>query len=106
MTQLTLQVDDEVFRKVAALAASQGTDVEALLARVMNAIVLEPWRKDAVGPLTRRVSGIIADEGLTDRELIERAILERHGKRLRRSGSFLKSFRWMLRFSTPQSCRP
>ena len=79
MTQLTLQVDDEIFRKVTALASSQGTDVEALLARVLKTMTLEPWRKDAIGPLTRKVSGIIADEGLTDRELIERAILERHG---------------------------
>ena len=79
MTQLTLQVDDEIFRKVTALASSQGTDVEALLARVLKTMTLEPWRKDAIGPLTRKVSGIIADEGLTDRELIERVILERHG---------------------------
>jgi hypothetical protein len=79
MTQLTLHVDDEVFRKVTALAASQGADVESLLARVLNALALEPWRKDPLGPLTRNLSGLIANEGLQDRELIERALLERQG---------------------------
>jgi hypothetical protein len=79
MTQLTLQIEDETFRNVAALAASRGTNVEVLLGRVLNAMASEPWRKNQIGPLTQMVSGLSADDGLTDRELIERAILERHG---------------------------
>jgi hypothetical protein len=79
MTQLTFQIDDDVFQKVSALAASQGADVETLVARVVKAIALEPWRANPIGPLTRRASGLIPNEGLSDRELIERAILERHG---------------------------
>jgi hypothetical protein len=79
MAQLTLQIDDELFRSVTALATARGIDVHALLLRVLNAMAREPWKKDPIGPLTRQLSGLVADDKLTDREQIERAIVEKHG---------------------------
>lgn len=88
MPKLTLSADRQVIEQAKRLAAAEGSSVSALFARFVGELaVRQAARAEAPpvppGPLTRRLSGIarVPDDLATasDRELLERALAERHG---------------------------
>jgi hypothetical protein len=81
-TKLTLSVDPALIRVAKRLAAERGTSVSAMFARLLTAMqTARTADASALAPLTRKVSGLVSlPEGRSDRELLEDALAERHGR--------------------------
>jgi len=82
MTKLTLSVTEETRDRAKELAAREGTSVSSMFSRFVQAMdQTQPSRNDIpIGPLTRRLSGLLKlPEGRTWEEVLDEAIMERHG---------------------------
>jgi hypothetical protein len=82
MQQITLKVDDQDVQAAERIAREHGTDVAGLFSRLVRAIMAArpPLDENELAPLTRKAMGIIrVPEGKSDRELVEEAIIEKHG---------------------------
>ncbi|MCY3014316.1 MAG: DUF6364 family protein [Planctomycetota bacterium] len=83
MAKLTLSADRDVIAAAKAVAAERGTSVSELFSQFVAGLVSArtPSTAPRVGlpPITRRLKGLAKVSGdPTDRELLERAISERH----------------------------
>jgi len=81
MPKLTLSAEKDVIEKAKQLADERGTSVSAMFSQFVRA-TSSPTEsvKRPLGPITRRVAGIAkvpADKSY--RELIEEAVMEKHG---------------------------
>jgi hypothetical protein len=75
MRKLTLSADEEVIETAKRLARREKTSVSAMFARIVR---LLGSRRRPLGPITRKVSGVITlPRGKTDREAIEEALLDK-----------------------------
>ncbi len=83
LTKLTLSADPEVVALAKALAAEQGTSVSVLFAHFVRTAAQRHRRAAPRGtPVLRRLRGVVRlPAGRTDRELLEDALLDRHGLR-------------------------
>ncbi len=80
MKKLTLSMDEEVIEQAKKIAAEQGTSVSAMFSRLVRAMAHKPGREIEIGPITRKLTGIISlPEGKTDRELITEALMDKYG---------------------------
>lgn len=82
MKKLTLSMDEKDIRLARRLAKEQGTSVSGMFTSILRLMAAKNGngKKDELPPITRSLTGIIKiPEGKTDRELIEEAILEKHG---------------------------
>jgi hypothetical protein len=80
--KLTLSMDEKDIRAARRLAQSHGTSISGMFSRLVRVMArrAHPSSKAGLPPLTRKLSGIISlPKGKSDREIIEEAILERHG---------------------------
>lgn len=77
--KLTLNLEEEEVRLARELAREDGVSVSALFANLLRRRIAMRRRKD-LPPLTRKLSGILKNpEKKSDQELVEDAVLERHG---------------------------
>lgn len=80
MPKLTLSADVTTVEIAKSLAAEHGTSVSAMFERFVSMVAAQRRSPITVGPLTRRVSGIIAlSKRSNARSTLEDALLERHG---------------------------
>lgn len=80
MPKLTLSADSTTVDLAKTLAAEHGTSVSAMFERFVSMVAAQRRSPTTVGPLTRRVSGIIKlPKGSNARRALEDALLERHG---------------------------
>jgi hypothetical protein len=80
MKKLTLSVDEEVIAQAKRLAAEQGTSVSAMFSRLVRAMAHRPGQKIEIGPITRRLTGIMSlPQGMTYREALTDALMEKYG---------------------------
>ena len=80
MTKLTLSADAKVVEKAKRLAAEQQTSVSAMFGRFVRSVTTETPGDKPLGPLTRKATGLITlPRAKTDRQLLEDALLEKHG---------------------------
>ena len=85
MKKLTLSMEEADIRAARRIAREHGTSISGMFSRLIRAMMARR-RKDnepqELPPLTRELSGIISlPKGKSDREIIEEAILDRHGFR-------------------------
>jgi len=83
--KLTLSMEEADIRAARRIAREHGTSISGMFSRLIRAMMARR-RKDnepqELPPLTRELSGIISlPKGKSDREIIEEAILDRHGFR-------------------------
>jgi hypothetical protein len=81
MPKLTLSTDRDVVVRARKLAADGNTSISAMFSRFVRAMSQRtpPAR---IGPIARKASGMIVwPKGKTDRQVLEEALLERHGHR-------------------------
>ena len=79
MTKLTLSVEADVVEQAKRLAAADGTSVSAMFSQFIRSMGGKRSRPQ-LGPLTRKASGLISiPDGVSERRLIEDALLEKHG---------------------------
>jgi hypothetical protein len=62
MKKLTLSMEEETIKEAKRLAAERGTSVSAMFSRIVQAMAHEPGEGIEIGPITRRLSGIISQE--------------------------------------------
>lgn len=77
---LKLTLEESVIADARRLAAERGQSVSAMFSDLVRAMAgTSSWREE-IPPLTTRLTGIISvPAGMTDRELITDALLERYG---------------------------
>ncbi len=82
MKKLTLSMDEKDIRAARRIAREHGTSISAMFSRLVRAMAAKrrPRQHEELPPVTRRLTGMIsAPEGKTDRELVEEALLDKHG---------------------------
>ncbi len=84
MAKLTLSMPAKDIRAAHRIAKENKTSISAMMLRIVRVMNMgrTPTRpkKDELPPLTKKLSGIISNpKGKSDREMIEDALLDRHG---------------------------
>jgi hypothetical protein len=83
MKKLTLSMEEKDIRAARRIAREQGVSISRMFTRLIRLMAGKgpAAAEEELPPLTRKLSGIVSlPKGKSDRELIEEAILERHGK--------------------------
>jgi hypothetical protein len=82
MKKLTLGVDPQVIEEARTLADEAGTSVSSMFERFVRLLAGQRHSSKPIGPLTRKATGIITlPKGRSDKEVLEDALLEKHGLR-------------------------
>lgn len=82
MKKLTLSVDPNVIAEARELAEKTGTSVSSMFERLVRLLAAERRTVRPIGPLARKASGLITlPKGKTERQVLEDALLEKHGLR-------------------------
>lgn len=85
MKKLTLSMDEKDIRAARRIAREHGTSISRMFSRLVRMMAKKrpaPPGSEDLPPLTRKLTGIVAlPEGKADREIVEDAILARHGFR-------------------------
>lgn len=81
MKKLTLSMEERDIAAARRLARKHGTSISGMFARLVRAMSRRDRREDDdLPPLTRKALGMIRlPKGKTDRELVEEALLDKHG---------------------------
>ena len=80
MKKLTLSMEEETIEEAKRLAAERGTSVSAMFSRIVQAMAHEPGEGIEIGPITRRLSGIISlPEGKPAWDVLTDALMEKYG---------------------------
>ena len=81
-SKLTLSADKEIIEQARKIAREKNSSISAMFSQYIQAIAdLEEYAQD-LGPLTKKASGIInLPEDKTDKELLDEALWEKHGKK-------------------------
>ena len=83
MKKLTLSMDEKDIQAARRIARDHGTSISGMFSRLVRLMARKgraPTATEELPPLTRKLTGIIAlPKGKTDREVIEDAVLARHG---------------------------
>ncbi len=87
MKKLTLSMEERDIREARRIASEHGTSISGMFTRLVRAIgrkgrngTTSGQSTDELSPLTRKALGMISlPKGKTDRQLIEEALLDRHG---------------------------
>jgi hypothetical protein len=79
MTKLTLSVDDGIIAKAKAIASERGMSVSGMFSSLV--VSLEAGKTTAFKPgrLTRQATGLITSPDINEKEILEAALMERHG---------------------------
>jgi hypothetical protein len=73
-------MDEETIKEAKRLAAEQGTSVSAMFTRLVRAMAHEPGKEIEIGPITRRLTGVMSlPEGKSYREALTDALMEKYG---------------------------
>jgi len=80
MTKLTLSVDEEIVEQAKTIARTRGTSVSAMFSEFVRAASAPRRRPRTMGPLTRKVSGLVKlPPGGDYKELLTEALMEKYG---------------------------
>lgn len=80
MTKLTLSIDEAVVAKAKQIADANNTSVSAMFSQFVQSLAAPRKRPAKIGPLTRKLSGIVKLPPNKDyKELLVEALMERHG---------------------------
>lgn len=78
--KLTLSMDEKDIREARRLASRHGTSISGMFSRLVRAMSPRRRGDEELPPLTRKLAGmVVLPKGKSDRELIEEALLEKHG---------------------------
>jgi hypothetical protein len=78
MTKLTLSIDEAVVAKAKQIANANGTSVSAMFTQFVQSVAA-PRRAGRIGPLTRKLSGVVKlPRGRNYKDLLSDALTERY----------------------------
>jgi hypothetical protein len=80
VTKLTLSVDEAVVKQAKQIAQANGTSVSAMFSQFVRSMAGSRRRPTKIGPLTRKLSGIVKLPPDKDyKELLTEALMEKYG---------------------------
>ena len=80
MTKLTLSIDETVVEKAKQIADANNTSVSAMFSRFVQSMAAPPSHGARIGPLTRKLSGIVKVPANKDyKELRAEALMDKYG---------------------------
>ena len=80
VTKLTLSIDERTVKKAKQIARANGTSVSAMFSQFVQSISDERRTSAKIGPLTRKLSGIIQIPPDREyKELVTDALMEKYG---------------------------
>lgn len=80
MKKLTLSAEPEIIENAREIAEQTGTSVSSMFERFVRLMTEQRHTSRPLGTITRKASGLISlPRGKSDRQLIEDALLEKHG---------------------------
>jgi hypothetical protein len=82
MKKLTLSMEEKDIRAARRIARAHGTSISGMFTRMVRVMskVREKPTEEELPPLTRKAMGMIKlPEGRTEREVLEDALLDKHG---------------------------
>jgi hypothetical protein len=80
VTKLTLSIEEAVVEKAKRIAEANQTSVSAMFSQFVQSAAVQPKRRAKVGPLTRKLSGIVAlPRGKDYKEALTEALMDKHG---------------------------
>jgi hypothetical protein len=80
MTKLTLSIEKAVVEKAKRIAEANKTSVSAMFSHFVQAAASPRTCRAQIGPLTRKLSGIVElPPGKDYKELLTEALMDRHG---------------------------
>ena len=80
MTKLTLSIDETVVEKAKQIASAHNTSVSAMFSQFVKGMAVPPARPAKIGPLTRKLSGIVKLPPNKDyKDLLTEALMDKHG---------------------------
>lgn len=81
-TKLTLSADRDLVEEAKKLASREGTSLSSMFSRFLDSVLARSRKTERIGPLARKATGLVKlPAGKTDRELLEEALVEKHGGR-------------------------
>ena len=81
-SKLTLSADKELIKQAKKLAAENGTSVSAMFSRLIVAMTRARGSQEAMGPLTRKATGLVRLSSASgDERLLEDALAAKYGVR-------------------------
>ena len=79
MTKLTLSIEPSVVEKAKQMAAANNTSVSAMFSQFVESASTQRGRRPKIGPLTRKLSGIIElPPGKDYKKLVEEALVDKY----------------------------
>jgi hypothetical protein len=82
MKKLTLSVDPAIIEHAKRLAKQNNTSVSTMFERMIRLMSNRPAGRAALGPITRKVSGVISlPRGKSSRQMLEEALVRKHATR-------------------------
>ena len=79
MTKLTLSIEPSVVEKAKQMAEANNTSVSAMFTRFVESASADRRQRPKIGPLTRKLSGIIElPPGKSYKELVEEALADKY----------------------------
>ena len=82
MAKLTLSVDKAIVKEAKKIAAANGTSVSVMFSQFVEALATPRRRRPKIGPLTRKVSGLVKLPPDKDyKELVTEALRDKYGVR-------------------------
>jgi hypothetical protein len=78
MQKLTLSAEADVIKRAKQLASERGISVSKLFSQFILSMDKTPRRRQTSSKTLQATGMIILPKGLSDRQLIEKAITERH----------------------------
>ena len=80
MTKLTLSIDEAVVEKAKRIAEANRTSVSAMFSQFVQSAGAQHKRQTKIGPLTRKLSGIVKlPAGKDYKEALTEALMAKHG---------------------------
>lgn len=80
MTKLTLSIDEALVEKAKQIAEANNTSVSAMFSQFVQSMADRSSRPGKIGPLTRKLSGVISlPPGKDYKELLAEALMDKYG---------------------------
>ena len=80
MTKLTLSIEEAVVEKAKRIAEANQTSVSAMFSQFVRSAAAPRKRQAKIGPLTRKLSGIVKlPAGKDYKESLTEALMNKHG---------------------------
>ncbi len=78
MSKLTLSIDSEIIKKAKELASKNNTNISRIFSNYIKLVTSKDEPSEKLGPLTKKLTGILPPE-VDYKQALEESLIERYG---------------------------